>query len=299
MNQPYFIVVLAHSLHGRIRRFHIDHRVAYVVLGLALLGCFTLFGFVSSYVRMAWKVANYNSLREESDFLRARYQRLLNEANQTTAQMARLQLFATEVSLAYGINGSNRTDSSPLVLGDKVQLVPSLNETLEQYNMLKTARLGARSRNFARRWLTNNKPSLWPVIGRLLSHFGRRDDPFNGTQAFHSGVDISAPIGTPVHVTADGIVAVAEWSGDYGKLVVVDHGNGLQTYYAHLSRIDVIPGQEVRRGQVVAGTGATGRATAPHLHYEVRVGGASQNPYPYLANASMIGATGTHKDFGF
>ena len=73
MNQPYFIVVLAHSLHGRLRRIHIPHTVIYSVLGLALLGCFSLFGFISSYTRMAWKVANYNTLRQEVDTLRQRY----------------------------------------------------------------------------------------------------------------------------------------------------------------------------------------------------------------------------------
>ena len=97
MNQSYFIVVLAHSLHGRLRRFHVDQKVVFAVLALALLGGFTLFGMVSSYLRMAWKVANYNSLREETNFLRARYQKLLTEANQTNEQVAQLQVFATEV----------------------------------------------------------------------------------------------------------------------------------------------------------------------------------------------------------
>jgi len=299
MNQSYFIVVLAHSLHGRIRRFHIDHRFALVVLGLALVGCFSLLGFVSSYVRMAWKVANYNSLREETNFLRARYQKLLHESNQTTAQMARLQMFASEVSVAYGINSTPTVDGSALASGETPALVPSLSETLEQYNMLKTARLGMHNRLFARRWLVNTRPSLWPVMGRLLSYFGYRSDPFSGAQSFHTGVDISASMGTPVHVAGDGIVMNAEWEGDYGRLVVVDHGDGVQTYYAHLSRIDVIPGQEVRRGQVVGASGMSGRATAPHVHYEVRIGGTARNPYPYLANSPVMAAANPQRDFGF
>ncbi|NUN02777.1 MAG: hypothetical protein HUU41_16835, partial [Bryobacteraceae bacterium] len=103
MNQRYFILVLAHSVHGRLRRVHIPQRVVYGVLALALLGCFSLFGIVSSYVRMAWKVADYNSLRSEFNTLRARYQNLQNSANQTKEQLATLQVFATEVSIAYGI----------------------------------------------------------------------------------------------------------------------------------------------------------------------------------------------------
>ena len=100
MNQPYFIVVLAHSLHGRLRRFHIHHSVIIAVLALAVLGCFTLFGMISSYARMAWKVSNYNDVRQETEFLRARYQRRSNQANETTEQVARLQMLATEVALA-------------------------------------------------------------------------------------------------------------------------------------------------------------------------------------------------------
>jgi len=136
------------------------------------------------------------------------------------------------------------------------------------------------------------------VIGRLLSHFGKRADPFNGMQAFHTGVDISAGTGTPVRVTADGIVVEAEYSGGgYGKLIVVDHGGGLETCYAHLSRIDVLPGQEVRMGQFIGATGATGRVTTPHLHYEVRVGGSPIDPHSFLGQS--YGAPVSHREFGF
>ncbi|MBN9658726.1 MAG: M23 family metallopeptidase [Acidobacteria bacterium] len=299
MNQPYFIVVLAHSLHGRLRRFQIDQKVIFAVLGLALLGGFTLFGMVSSYLRMAWKVGNYNSLREETEFLRARYQKLLTEANQTNEQMARLQMFASEVSVAYGLN--KRVDATPdtaLASVGQMPLMPTLRDTLEEYNRLKTASLGMGGRLTSRRWLVNTTPGLWPVMGRLLSSFGTREDPFFSHQAFHTGVDISSPQGTPVHVAADGVVTEANWGGAYGKLIVVDHGNGLQTYYAHLSRIDVIPNQEVRMGQVIGGTGMTGRATAPHLHYEVRRGGTPVNPHYYLEK-SALATSNASRDFGF
>lgn len=299
MNQPYFIVVLAHSLHGRLRRFQIDQKVIFAVLGLALLGCFTLFGMVSSYVRMAWKVGNYNNLREETEFLRARYQKLLTESNQTHEQMARLQMFASEVSAAYGINKRDGSSSdAALASVDQMPLMPTLRETLEEYNRLKTASLGTGGRMTSRRWLVNTTPGLWPVMGRLLSSYGTREDPFFSHQAFHSGVDISAVQGTPVHVAADGVVTQAGWEGAYGKLIVVDHLNGLQTYYAHLSRIDVIPNQEVRMGQVIGGTGATGRATAPHLHYEVRRGGTPVNPHYYLEKSALATANPS-RDFGF
>ena len=142
----------------------------------------------------------------------------------------------------------------------------------------------------ARLWQANTLPSLWPVDGRLIGAFGRRNDPFSGEQAFHTGVDISAPIGTPVRATADGVVSTADYVSGYGRLIVIDHG-AAQTYYGHLSRFDVIPGQEVRRGQIIGATGMSGRVSGPHLHYEVRLGGGPVNPYNFLARSSMARAT--------
>jgi murein DD-endopeptidase MepM/ murein hydrolase activator NlpD len=118
-------------------------------------------------------------------------------------------------------------------------------------------------------------------------------DPFTGEgeahNEFHSGVDISAVMGTSVHAAADGVVEYAASVGDgYGKMVVIDHGNGLQTRYAHLSRFEVIPGQEIRRGEILGYSGNTGRVTSPHLHFEVRRGGVAVNPYPFLTHSAML-----------
>jgi murein DD-endopeptidase MepM/ murein hydrolase activator NlpD len=133
----------------------------------------------------------------------------------------------------------------------------------------------------------NRRPQLWPVAGRLLSFFGQRTDPFSGEGRFHTGLDISAGTGTPVRATADGMVAHAGWSSGYGKLVVVKHPEGHETYYAHLSRFNVVAGQEVRMGEVVAYSGATGRAQSPHLHYEVRHHGTPLNPYKFLQRVAL------------
>jgi murein DD-endopeptidase MepM/ murein hydrolase activator NlpD len=283
MQQNYFIVVLAHSLRGKLRRIHIPLTVVYAVMGLALLGGFSIFGFVSSYARMAWKVANYNALRREADALRTRYQKLQKVVNQDHQQMASLQLFANEVSIAYGIQ--QKLEGPPGIAAEG-RLVPTVSESFAEYNFLRN--YSGTERSFARRWHTNVQPSIWPVEGRLMGAFGQRTDPFSGEGAMHTGVDISAPTGTTVRVTADGIVTFASWSNGYGRLVIVDHGSGTETYYAHLSRFSVIEGQEVRRGEPIGAVGATGRVTAPHLHYEVRQGGAPINPYHYLAKASVM-----------
>src|SRR5579872_4145441 len=283
MKQQYFILVLAHSLHGRLRRIHIPHQVLYVVLGLAMVGGFSIFGFVSSYARMAWKVANYNSLRQETEQLRARYRNLQKVVNQTNEQLASLEIFANEVSVAYGIKEKLEGPSDIVSEG---KLVPTFSESLDEYNYLRSSNLSRSS--YARRWHLNTKPSIWPVDGPLMSSFGQRSDPFSGEGAWHTGVDISAPSGTSVRATADGVVTFADRFGGYGRLVVVDHGNGFETYYAHLSRIDVLDGQEIRQGEFLGAVGATGRVTAPHLHYEVRIHKAPVNPYRYLQGKPVI-----------
>lgn len=282
-HQPYFVLVLAHSLHGRLRRIHIPHKAIYAAFILALIGCFSVFGFVSSYARMAWKVANYNSLRREVDSLRAKYQELQTVSNQKNEQLATLETFASEVSVAYGLK--SKPEASTDVAGGT--LAPTFRESLGQYNFLQSASISKIYRNYPKQWQTHIQPSLWPVEGRLLSAFGGRTDPFSGEGAIHTGVDLSASQGTAVHCAADGIVVHAEWSNGYGRLVVVDHGNGLQTYYGHLSRFDVVPGQEIRRGDVLGQSGSSGRVTSPHLHYEVRIGNTPVNPYPYLAKSAL------------
>jgi murein DD-endopeptidase MepM/ murein hydrolase activator NlpD len=287
MEQEYFVVVLAHSLRGRLRRVHIPHTAVYAVIGLALLGCFSVFGFVASYARMAWKVANYNALKKEADGMKARYQNLQKVVSETNVQMASLQLYAKEVSVAYGIK---QKLEGPSDISSEGKMVPSFSESLQEYNYLvsadKLAISNRRSRQFGR---VNASPSLWPVEGRLADGFAHRTDPFSGEGAFHKGVDITAPTGTTVRTTADGVVVQAEMvAGGYGRLVIVDHGAGLQTYYAHLSKISVHAGQELHRGDVVGQVGSSGRTTAPHLHYEVHVGGTPVNPYRYLANTTVF-----------
>src|SRR5581483_9141577 len=179
------------------------------------------------------------------------------------------------------------------------KLVPTFAESLEDYNYLRSVNLLAEKTRHARGFQTNATPSLWPVEGNLTGSYGMRIDPLSGEGGeFHSGVDICAPIGTPVRATADGVVVMAQMEGGYGRLIRVDHGNGISTYYGHLSKFFVFPGQEVRRGEKIGAVGNTGRVTAPHLHYEVRNHGTPLNPYRYLANAAVYHEP-AHKEFPF
>ena len=217
MNQEYFVVVLAHSLRGRLRRVQIPHQAVYAILALAFFGCFSVFGFVASYARMVGKVANYNALKREADTLRARYQNLQSVASQTNQQLASLQLYAKEVSLAYGIK---QKLEGPSDISAEGKLVPTFAESVRDYDFLKAGNAlavpGKAGRLLRPRY---TQPSIWPVTGRLmLSPFGQRTDPFSGEGAFHTGVDISAAAGTPVRATADGIVVYNQFESGYGRL---------------------------------------------------------------------------------
>jgi murein DD-endopeptidase MepM/ murein hydrolase activator NlpD len=126
-------------------------------------------------------------------------------------------------------------------------------------------------------------PLGYPVYGKITSHLGWRKNPFGGGYEFHSGIDIDAPQGSKVLATADGVVVLAGWYGDYGKTVIIRHPSGYLTLYGHLSQIDVKEGQKVKAGDVVGRVGSTGRSTGPHLHYEVIRDNKPTDPSKFLA----------------
>jgi murein DD-endopeptidase MepM/ murein hydrolase activator NlpD len=138
-----------------------------------------------------------------------------------------------------------------------------------------------------RQALVSATPSMWPIVGWISSDFGNRRDPFTGTNDFHPGLDISAQHGSPIHAPADGTIDSAGFNGNYGNMVVIEHGFGLATRYGHMSRFVVAAGQPIRRGEVIGYVGSTGRSTSPHLHYEVLVNGQLTNPFRFLAGRTQ------------
>ena len=136
----------------------------------------------------------------------------------------------------------------------------------------------------------DNLPTLWPLMGPITSAFGSREDPIlgNGEGEFHKGVDISAPYGSPIHATADGTVESAAIGNGYGKEVVIDHGGGVKTIYAHMSGFHVVAGDQVVRGQVIGYVGMTGRSTGAHVHYEVRLRNVPVNPHKYMRDTAVL-----------
>jgi murein DD-endopeptidase MepM/ murein hydrolase activator NlpD len=136
-------------------------------------------------------------------------------------------------------------------------------------------------------------PSAMPLHNNanFTSGYGIRSDPFRGRAAMHAGIDLAGPSGTPIYATADGIVGRSEWNnGGYGNLVEIDHGQGIQTRYGHLSQRIATPGQRVHRGDLIGLMGSTGRSTGSHLHYEVRIDGRAVNPIPFMQSSNTFTA---------
>ena len=132
-------------------------------------------------------------------------------------------------------------------------------------------------------------PSTMPVSGtNFTSGYGVRSDPFQGRAAMHAGVDLAGAFGTKIFATADGTVSRTQWVNGYGNLVEINHGQGIQTRYGHLSRSLVSPGQKVKRGDLIALMGSTGRSTGNHLHYEVRIDGRAVNPVPFMQGTDYL-----------
>jgi murein DD-endopeptidase MepM/ murein hydrolase activator NlpD len=145
---------------------------------------------------------------------------------------------------------------------------------------LETVRLGVERREA----LAAATPSIWPVTGWLSSAYGSRRDPFTGAPDFHAGLDIAADKGEAVKATANGTVESSGYAGNYGNLVVLAHGFGMTTRYGHLARSTVVPGQYVKRGDVIGFVGSTGRSTSSHLHYEVWWNNRLINPLRLLSS---------------
>jgi murein DD-endopeptidase MepM/ murein hydrolase activator NlpD len=159
-------------------------------------------------------------------------------------------------------------------------MVSTLDEVADQDTDLLTY---FESRLLERRMQSLMVPNSRPVDVDVGSGFGFRTDPFTGRPALHTGLDFPAEIGTPIHAAAGGVVQTVEWHPAYGRMVEIDHGNGLVTRYAHTSKVFVKVGDLVKRGQIVAAIGTTGRSTGPHLHFEVLVEGVPQDPDKFLA----------------
>jgi murein DD-endopeptidase MepM/ murein hydrolase activator NlpD len=312
----YYIIFVAREKDGRLRKIPIPLHYAGVFIMAAVVGAFTITGMAGSYSRMLLKTASFNQVRQQQEALRKDYNQLQREAHEKDIQAASLGSLASEVSALYGLrkNMVAKAATTPVAAGDldnpSTFTEQAYVQSLDQFTLLRSSAMSGSLRTFHAGMASDvptdwvnlaGAPSLWPIVGAITSSFGEREDPFNGEGAFHAGVDISGTFGEPVRATADGTVQVASMATGYGREVILDHANGIETLYGHLSGFAVTAGEEVRRGQVIGYVGMSGRSTGPHLHYEVRIHNTPVNPYRYLREtvqqlaSSSIPAPGINK----
>ena len=291
MKPEAYTFFVASNRKGSFRKITLPGYVLHLVALLAVVGGVTVLAAAGSYTRMLWKVGNYNALRRQQDTLKHNYEKLQSSVKDTNERMTSLQSLATEVAMTYGFM---RFRQSPFGV-DETSVPPAsgFDQSVAQFNFLQSNVRQAELPLGNLQLLPaqgiadlTSTPTLWPVIGHLTGTFGERMDPFSGEGAFHTGVDISSQYGDGVRVSADGVVIEAGDHAGYGRLVVIDHGFGVTTWYGHLSSFNVIVGQQLRRGDTIGNVGVSGRSTGPHVHYEVRINGAPVNPMRYLRQAS-------------
>ncbi len=290
MKSKSYTLFIAANDSGGVRRLRVPLYILHVFVVLAVVGGVTVIFAAGSYTRMLWKVTNYNALRRQQDSLKKQYLDLQTQVKDTNERLTSLQSLATDVAMAYGITNRQQT---PFRMSDSFgEPETEFRETVAKFNYLETnvsmvtaasPHLGLMPEpQFGNRFA----PSLWPVVGEITGRFGERLDPFSGEGAFHSGVDIASRLGDAVRATADGVVTVVDRRAGYGRLVVIDHGFGVTTWYGHLLEFNTIVGEQVKRGDIIGFEGATGHATGPHVHYEVRLDNTPVNPWRYLRAAA-------------
>jgi len=307
LKKRYYILFVGRDEDGALRKIPVPLGYVFGFVAAAIVGAFTIVGLAGSYTRMLLKTESYNQVRAERETLRQNYQRMAEIAHNRSVQVASLGALANEVTALYGLRQTRLEAPRPAAPASTkasatAAAIASQSDDMSQQQVANTidtfyalraeamsgevsrALEGGLTANFAGDWTElADAPSLWPVEGPVASSFGEREDPINGEGAFHSGIDIDAPVGTPVRAAADGDVAQAQMNaGGYGREVILDHGHDLLTLYAHLSAFAVVAGEHVTRGQIIGYVGQSGRATGPNLHYEVRVHNVPVNPHKYL-----------------
>jgi murein DD-endopeptidase MepM/ murein hydrolase activator NlpD len=288
-NEFYTLIVVPHAK-ARFRKFQVSVRLTrWVLVAMGVLALM-LTGILAHYTWIAVEVAEIKRLRAENLALATKAKAYEENAGQLQAKLLALQGIVNKLGVMAGVDqslpdaaiggvgGLTRLETTaPSV--DIATALRSMDETVGSLTE-KSTRLEAFFRD--QRQLLASTPSIWPVRGYLSASFGKRLDPFTGQPDFHPGLDISTPTGTKVVVPADGVVVFSGQKNGYGNALVIDHGYGIVTRYGHLAGFNVKPGQRVRRGDVIAFVGNTGRSTAPHLHYEVWVDDQAQNPIQFI-----------------
>jgi murein DD-endopeptidase MepM/ murein hydrolase activator NlpD len=297
MQSPKFTILVANRQTGAVRRFTVARRPV-VLVALALFSVPVLIGLGARWSGEA----RIQQLAQEREALRVENESYREATGELASQITALQSAMTELGEQAQLDPAMKRaiENLPALVRNRAMgggalateppVLASMGSPDSTFGILKdilgsleerlqTVRTGVEKQQA----LASATPSIWPVVGYLSSMFGTRRDPFTGEPDFHGGLDIAAPHGAPIRATADGTIESAGYAGNYGNAVVVRHGFGIATRYAHMSRIAARPGATVKRGDIIGYVGSTGRATSAHLHYEILLNGQAVNPLRLLA----------------
>ncbi|MBY0494558.1 MAG: M23 family metallopeptidase [Cyanobacteria bacterium] len=292
-----YTLVLADRTTGVVRRFTVSVKPV-LIAALTIVTLPILIG-TGAALKAQYDVKNLYASHATLELENANYRTATEEL---AGQIMALQTAMSDLGAKAALDPSlqNSMEKLPAVVKSRAMGGPTANTTLalvtpglttpeNTFGLLKDLLSGledrlqtVRSDVNKRNQLAAATPSIWPTHGWLSSSTGNRTDPFTGEKDYHPGLDISADKGDPVYSTADGTIVNASAAGNYGNLVIIDHGYGIETRYGHLSAFKVKVGQTVKRGDLLGLVGSTGRATGAHLHYEVRANGRILNPLQLL-----------------
>ncbi|MEJ2723687.1 MAG: M23 family metallopeptidase [Deltaproteobacteria bacterium] len=286
----------------KVRQVKVPRTFLALFFAFLLLGSLTLAWIIKDYKIMRTEIPRLVHLEKENKHQKAQLVSLAQKIDRITRRMNELKDFdkklrtmvnlekADDSQQIVGIGGSNAALSNPDSSVEKAhqKLVRLMYRSLD--NLDKEISLETQEKAELLEYMRSQKsmllctPSIWPTKGWISSGFGYRISPFTNEKEFHRGLDICNRMGASIIAPSDGVVTNVGWDFGYGKTIVIKHGYGLTTKYAHLNKILVRKGEVVKRGQEIGNVGNSGRSTGPHLHYEVLLNGVPVNPLQYILN---------------
>jgi murein DD-endopeptidase MepM/ murein hydrolase activator NlpD len=296
MPRPHHTVIFVPHAQAKLRKWRVTNLHIGLVAGILFLFTILAAFFTWSYFNTSVSPAEIVRLRDENQNLRQANLGFENSIRSLQNQLSDYEDRTRQLAIVAGVDSlSGGTEGgvgggAPLEDGDGApDEVPPIDQMADRAAQLDQTLDAVQDKLQERLVWISSTPAIAPVKGILTSGFGFRSDPMTHGRGVHQGVDIAAASGQPVRASADGIVMRADEGGGYGKAVFLAHGFGVTTRYGHLSRLEVHPGQRVKRGDVIGRVGSTGRSTGPHLHYEVRIDGEAVNPLAYILDDTEVG----------
>jgi murein DD-endopeptidase MepM/ murein hydrolase activator NlpD len=300
LSRKYSVIIIPDSSDKVVNR-QLSRNFIYSILAVVLIiagaGLYAAIGYLTATVDNQ----RLTNLTEENKVLASKISELENTVYNLTADMSGIMTVDDRIRLIFDLAPID-ADLREVGIGGLDENFHPVNSELAQRTWLLEEDIEKIQRQIAfenasfeellntvekKKSALNHVPTIRPCDGILSRGFGMHNDPFTGTYQPHNGIDLAAPRGTPVFATGNGVVRYSGYQAKLGNTVIIDHGNGIRTYYGHLSKIKVNKGQRVSRHDLIGLVGSSGYSTGPHLHYEIRQGGRPVNPYKYIIRSIL------------